>query len=83
MGCLFFFFFLSSLITPHSIFITHHLSLQIPKFSQPHPFDTRYSVTLFQKKKKKSQDRWLGAMFQEKKNPKSQILWLKFQKLWV
>ena len=76
MGCLVFFFFLSSLITPHSIFITHHLSLQIPKFSQPHPFDTHYSVTLFQKKKKKKVKigGWVRCFKKKKKPKKSNIM---------
>ena len=29
-GAIWFFFFFSSLITPHSIFVTHHSSLKIP-----------------------------------------------------
>ena len=31
-----------SLITPHSIFVTHHLSLKIPQFSKPHTFGTLF-----------------------------------------
>ena len=41
-GCLVFFF----VITLHSIFITHHSLLKIPKFSQPHPFGHCFQFTI-------------------------------------
>ena len=43
-----------SLITPHSIFVTHHSSLKIPQFSIPHTFGTHHSVMFSTKKLKKT-----------------------------
>ena len=37
--------FLSPLITPHSIFITHHSLLKIPQFPNPHPSGTHNSAS--------------------------------------
>ena len=34
-----------SLITPHSIFVTHHLSLKIPQFPKPCTFETLFSTS--------------------------------------
>ena len=42
-GCLD--FFLSSLITPHSIFVTPHSLLKIPQLSTPHPFGNYFHYT--------------------------------------
>ena len=42
-----------SLITPHSIFVTHHSSLKIPQFPIPHTFGTHHSVMFSTKKLKK------------------------------
>ena len=38
-------FFLSSLITPHSIFVTPHSLLKIPQLSTPHPFGNYFHYT--------------------------------------
>ena len=38
LGPVWFFFFFFSLITPHSVFVTHHSSLKISQFPLPHPF---------------------------------------------
>ena len=52
-GCLV--FWKLSLITPHSIFfthhlslITHHLSLKLPQFPKPHPFGTYFQLLITQ-----------------------------------
>ena len=37
--------FLSPLLTPHSIFITHHSLLKIPQFPNPHPSGTHNSAS--------------------------------------
>ena len=50
-GCLV--FKVSSLITPHSIFVTHHSSLKIPQFPIPHTFDTITQLYFQPKKPKK------------------------------
>ena len=42
------FFFFSSLITSHSIFVTHHSSLKILKFLIPHPFGTYFQLLITQ-----------------------------------
>ena len=44
LGPVWIFFHHSSLITPHSIFVTHQSSLKIPKLSQSHPFGTHHPV---------------------------------------
>ena len=44
----FFFFFFLSLITPRSIFITHHSSLKIPQLPTPHPFGTITQLVITQ-----------------------------------
>ena len=70
---LFGFFFLSSLITLHSIFATHHSSLKIPQFPQPHPFGTHHSILLLLFVSKKSWNVKIcgWALFpKKKKNPK-------------
>ena len=45
-GCLVFWKLL--LITPHSIFFTHHSSLKLPQFPKPHPFGTYFQLLITQ-----------------------------------
>ena len=44
-GLFVFFFFFSSPITPHSIFVTRHSSLKIPQFPNIYPFGTLHSAS--------------------------------------